>query len=59
MADTPQYEDQVLRRVFAVALRDQDVDSTASPPVICLQSLAQVRTAELLLCFRDVPHVSR
>ncbi len=42
MAGTPQYEDQIIRNVFAISLREQDADGTANPPVICLQSLAQV-----------------
>ena len=42
MAGTPQYEDQIIRNVFAISLREQDADGTANPPVICLQGLAQV-----------------
>jgi len=44
MTGTPQYEDQVIRNVFAISLREQDADATATPPVICLQGLAQVST---------------
>lgn len=45
MADDPQYEDQVIRRVFAICLRDQNVSAAANPPVIYLQGLAEARTA--------------
>lgn len=44
MVGTPQYEDQIIRNVFAISLREHDADGTASPPVICLQGLAQVST---------------
>ncbi len=44
MAGTPQYEDQVIRNVFAISLREEDADGTANPPVICLKGLAQVST---------------
>ena len=43
MADTSQYEDQIIRRVFALALREEDTDAAANPPVICLKGLAEVR----------------
>ena len=45
MADDPQYEDQVIRRVFAISLRDQDADAAANPPVIYLQVLAEASMA--------------
>lgn len=43
MADDPQYEDQIIRRVFAICLREQDADAAANPPVIYLQGLAEAR----------------
>lgn len=43
MADDSQYEDQVIRRVFAISLRDRVADAAANPPVIYLQSLAEAR----------------
>lgn len=52
MAGTPQYEDQIIRNVFAISLREQDADGTANPPVICLQGLAQeLHTEERPLLF--------
>ena len=45
MADDPQYEDQVIRRVFAISLRDHNADAAANPPVIYLQDLAEARMA--------------
>ena len=45
MADDPQYEDQIMRRVLAICLRDEDTDAAANPPVIRLQGLAEVRKA--------------
>ena len=50
MADTPQYEDQVIRRVFAISMQEQDADASSNPPVICLEGLAEVRISTLLLC---------
>ena len=46
MADTSQYEDQTIRRVFAFALREQDTDAAAKPPVICLKGLAEVLVSQ-------------
>lgn len=46
MADTSQYEDQIIRRVFALTLREQDTDAAANPPVICLKGLAEVRVPQ-------------
>lgn len=47
MADDPQYEDQIIRRVFAISLRDQDADAAANPPVIYLKGLAEASMALL------------
>lgn len=53
MADTPQYEDQVIRRVFAISMQEQDADASSNPPVICLEGLAEVRISTLLLCWHS------
>jgi hypothetical protein len=37
------YEDATLRKVFAVTLDPAQRDANASPPVVYLQQLAQVR----------------
>ena len=44
MANDLQYEDEVIRKIFAVALREQNVDAAANPPVIYLQNLAEAST---------------
>jgi hypothetical protein len=36
------YEDATLRRVLAVAMAPEQADSSASPPVVYLEELAQV-----------------
>ena len=43
MADTSKLQDQLLRKVFAIALEHKNTDAAANPPVICLQGLAEVR----------------
>ena len=56
MVESGQYEDQAIRRVFAIALREQDADATANPPVICLQGLAEVIPGAPLLT--NTPSIS-
>ena len=45
MADDLQYEDEVMRKIFAIALREQNTDIAAKPPVIYLQGLAEASAA--------------
>ena len=45
MSDALQYEDQAIRRVFAISLTEQGSNGSAKPPVIYLQGLAEASTA--------------